>query len=58
MVLPGIEEYNKHKDDSKIKATLNAFIPALCYIGMLLIGIILFEFIPRIFGGLLENLFQ
>ena len=53
IVIPGIEEYNKHKDGSKIKALLYSFVPLLCYIGLVVCGFILYEIIPNI----LENIF-
>lgn len=58
MILPGIDEYNKHKNDTKIKALLYALVPSLLYIGMALIGFILFEIIPRIGGQVIENILR
>lgn len=58
MVMPGIDEYNKHKDRSKIMAMLHALIPSLYYIGAVLVGFILFEIIPRIGGQIMENIFR
>jgi hypothetical protein len=57
IVIPGIEEYNKHKAEPKIKRFLYALIPLLYFIGMAIGGFILFEIIPRILGPILENIF-
>lgn len=57
IILPGIHEYNTHKDDTKIKALLHAIIPLLFYIAMALTGFILFEIVPRIVGPILDNIF-
>ena len=58
IVIPGIEEYKKHKDQSKAKALLHFLTPLLTFIGMLILGFILFEFIPRIVGPLIENMIR
>ena len=58
IVLPGIDEYNKHKDGSKTKALFHALIPLLYFIGMVFAGFILFEIIPRIVGPIIENIFR
>lgn len=57
IVLPGIDEYNKHKDTSKKEATLYALLPLLVYIGLALTGFILFEIIPRIGAQIIEMMF-
>lgn len=57
IIIPGIEEYNKHKTEPKIKRFLYALIPSLYFIGMAIIGFILFEIIPRIAGQVIENMF-
>lgn len=57
IIIPGIEEYNKHKDGAKTKALFHALIPLLYFIGMALVGFILFEIIPRIVGEVIENIF-
>ena len=58
IVIPGIEEYNKHKDGTKIKALLYALVPLVIFVGMVLVGFVLFEVIPRIGGQLLDNIFR
>ena len=57
-IIPGIEEYNKHKDGTKTKALMHSLIPLLFFIGMFLTGFILFEIIPRIGGQVIENIFR
>lgn len=58
MIIPGIDEYNKHKDSGNLKAILHALIPTLVYIGLALAGFIMFEIIPRIGEQMLDNIFQ
>ena len=58
IVLPGIDEYNKHKDGTKIEALIHALMPLLFYIGFALVGFILFEIIPRIGGQVIENILR
>ncbi len=58
IVVPGIDEYNKHKDGTKIEALTHALIPLLIYIGLALGGFILFEIMPRIGGQVIENIFR
>lgn len=58
IIIPGIEEYNKHKDGTKTKALMHSLIPLLFFIGLFLTGFILFEIIPRIGGQVIENIFR
>ena len=57
IIIPGIEEYNKHKDEPKTKALSHALMPLLYFIGMVLAGFVLFEIIPRILGQAIEHIF-
>ena len=57
IILPGIDEYNKHKDGKKTKALIHALMPGLVYIVLAIVGFILFEVIPRIGGRVIENIF-
>ena len=57
IIIPGIDEYNKHKNEPNIKRFIYALIPSLCFIGMAIVGFILFEIIPRIVTQIIENIF-
>ena len=52
IVVPGIEEYKKHKGSKK--AIAHALVPLLVFVGSVLVGFILFEIIPRI----VDNIFR
>ena len=56
-ILPGIDEYNKYKTNSKKEALLHFFVPLLVYIGLVIAGFILYEIIPRLGAKLIESLF-
>ena len=56
IVLPGIDNYNKHRDGTKKEALKHALKPLLFYIGSILSGFILFEIMPRILGQVIENI--
>ena len=53
IVIPGIQEYNKHKDETKIKALLYALVPLLYFVGMAIAGFVVFEIIPRVLVNLI-----
>jgi hypothetical protein len=57
MILPGIDEYNKHKNGTKIERLIHSLIPTLVYIGLALAGFTLFEIIPRICGQVIDSQF-
>lgn len=58
IILPGIDEYKKHKDNTKKEALKHSFVPLIIYVGLALIGFVLFEFIPRICGQIIEDIFR
>jgi hypothetical protein len=58
IIIPGAEEYNKHKDGTKTKALFHALIPLWYFIGTAFAGFVLFEIIPRIGGRVIENIFR
>jgi Na+/melibiose symporter-like transporter len=58
IVLPGIVEYNKHKNGTKIDRLKHSLMPLLFCIGSAIAGFILFDIIPRICGQAIENMFQ
>ena len=57
VVAPCVDTYKKHKSETSFKRFLYALTPLLFYIVMVIAGFIVFEFIPRIAGPILDNIF-
>jgi hypothetical protein len=57
MIIPGIDEYKKHKNTNKKEALKHAFIPLLYFIGLVIAGFILHEFLPHFLADIIEEIF-
>lgn len=57
IILPSIDEYKKHKGGTKKELLKRTLMPALFYIGLVLVGFLLFEVIPIVCGQVIENIF-